>query len=161
MDFLTWLHDTSFAVWVREADSVWAYPFILFLHSLGMAALVGLAAAIDLRILGIGRRVPVEPLEQFFPLMWFGFWLSALSGTALFMADAFQKAANPVFYIKLFFIALALINMWLIKVHVFRAPNPIARPLSAKAKVLAATSLVWWTVIITAGRVMAYIGNAH
>ena len=53
------------------------------------------------------------------------------------MADAFQKAANPVFYIKLFFIALALINMWLIKVHVFRAPNPIARPLSAKAKVLA------------------------
>lgn len=161
MDFLTWLHDTSFAVWVREADSVWAYPFILFLHSLGMAILVGLAAAINLRILGIGRRIPVKPLEQFFPLMWLGFWLSALSGTALFMADAIQKAANPVFYVKLFFIALALVNMWLIKVLVFRAPDPIARSLSAKAKLLAATSLVWWMVVITTGRLMAYIGNAR
>lgn len=161
MGFLTWLHDTNFAVWVREADSVWAYPFILFLHSLGMAILVGINAAIDLRILGIGRRIPLGPLEGFFPLMWFGFWINALSGTALFMADAVQKAANPVFYIKLFFVALALVNMWLIKAYVFRDPNVGTRPLSAKVKLLATTSLVWWMAAITAGRLMAYIGNAR
>lgn len=161
MAFLSWLHDTAFAAWVREADTVWAYPTVLFLHSLGMAILVGLNSALDLRILGVGRRIPLAPLARFFPLMWCGFWINAMSGTALFMADAVQKAANPVFYIKLLLIALSIVNMRLLKTKVFGAPDVDTRPLPANAKLLATTSLVFWMGAITAGRLMAYLGNSH
>src|SRR5205809_423377 len=107
MDFLVWLESTGPASWVRESSSLWAYPTVLFLHTLGMAIVAGLSTAIDLRILGLAPGVPVSPLEKLFPLIWIGFWINAFSGTLLLMADATTKFLNPVFYVKLTFIALA------------------------------------------------------
>jgi len=97
-------------------------------------------------------------MAKFYRVMWIAFWINALSGTALLAADATTKLTNPVFYFKLGFIALAVINMILIRRRVFGNPALDLSPLTSGAKLLAVMSLVFWTGAITAGRLMAYFG---
>jgi hypothetical protein len=158
MSFLLSLENSAFASWVRESSSLWAYPTILFLHTMGLGFLVGLNAAIDLRVLGIAHRIPLAPMEKFYTIMWAAFWVNALSGTALLIADATTKLTNPVFYIKMTFVALAVINMVVLRRNVFRRPAFDAAPVAGFARVLAITSLIFWSGAITAGRLMAYFG---
>ena len=158
MDFLNWLQETGFSTWVRESTSILAFPSILLLHTIGMALVVGVNAGIDLRILGLAKALPLAPLEKYFPILWVGFWINAVTGTVLLVADATTKLTSPVFYVKMAFIALAIIDLRLLRSRVFRDPFVDERPLSTNAKVLAIASLVFWLGAITAGRLMAYIG---
>jgi hypothetical protein len=158
MAFLSSIEHTAFAAWVRESPSLWAYPTILFMHTVGLGFVVGLNAAIDLRILGFAPRLPLAPMEKFYRVIWGAFWINAVSGTALLIADATTKMTNPVFYIKLGFIFLAVVNMVLIRRRVFGNPALDLNPISGGAKLLAVTSLVFWAGAITAGRLMAYFG---
>jgi len=137
---------------------VWAYPTILFLHTIGLGLVAGISGAIDLRILGVAERMPLAPMEDFFPLMWAGFWINAISGTVRLMADATTKLGNPVFYVKMGFIALAVINIFVLRKQVFRDPLLDKRPVPMNGKILALTSLTLWIGSITAGRLMAYLG---
>jgi hypothetical protein len=158
MDFLLRLEQAGFFAWVRESSSIWAYPTILFLHTIGLSMIVGINAGIDLRILGVAPEIPVSPMIRLFPVMWAGFVVNALSGVTLLIADATTKLTNPVFYIKLVFIALALANLHLIKTRIIRDPLVDKRPLPINAKIMAGMSLVFWAAAMTAGRLMAYIG---
>ena len=158
MDFLSQIEQSGFASWVRESPSIWAYPSVLFLHTIGMGLAVGVNAGIDLRILGFASEIPMAPLEKYIRFLWIGFWINAASGTILLMADATTKLVNPVFYVKMVFIALALVDLHLIKKHVLEDPLVDKIPLSTNAKVMAATSLFFWLAATTAGRLMAYIG---
>jgi hypothetical protein len=158
MQFLTMLENSAFGAWVRESSTLWAYPTILFLHTIGLGLLVGPNAVIDLRVLGFAPRARLAPMETFYRIMWFGFWINALSGVALLIADATTKLTNPVFFIKMGFVLLAVVNMVVIRRRVFRDPYVEAGAATRTAGILAATSLVLWTGAITAGRLMAYIG---
>ena len=157
MDFLVWLQESSFSQWVSQSGSVWGYPTILFLHTIGLATVAGINAGIDLRILGFGSHIPLTSLRRFFPIMWSGFAVIALSGLALLVADATTKLAQPVFYIKMLFVALALVNMHLLKTRVFQDPLADTKPLVANARLLSVTSLFFWIAATTAGRLMAYL----
>jgi hypothetical protein len=159
MDFLMWLQHTSVATWVRESTSVFSFPSILLLHTVGMALVVGIAAAIDFRILGFAPALPLAPMERFLPVLWVGFWINAVTGAVLFAVDAPAKATNPDFWVKMVFIALAVINLRLIQKRVLRDPNLDMGPLSSQAKVLAGTSLFFWIGAIAAGRLLAYVGT--
>ncbi len=150
MEFLARIESTGFATWVRESSSLFAYPGILFLHTVGLSLLVGTNVAIDLRLLGRSRDLPLAPMESFYRVMWIGFWINALSGTALLIADAATKLINPVFYIKLAFIALGVFTMVQIRRRVFHG--------ASRGRALAVASLVLWAGAITAGRLMAYFG---
>src|SRR5262245_59518896 len=123
-----------------------------------MGVVVGVNAGIDLRILGLAPALPLAPMERFFPLLWIGFWVNAVTGTILLAADATTKMTNPDFYVKMGFIALALINLRMLRSRVFRDPLVDNKPLSPDVKVLAVTSLIFWLGAITAGRLMAYVG---
>ena len=49
-------------------------------------------------------KIPVQPLERLYPLIWVGFWVNAVTGTALLMASATKRMVDPTFYIKMVFI---------------------------------------------------------
>jgi len=158
MDFLLRIEQLGFSSWVRESPSIFAYPTVLLLHTIGMALVVGVNAGFDLRILGVAPELPLAPMEKFFPILWAGFWVNAVTGTVLLMADASTKLLNPVFYVKMVFIALAVVNLSMLRRRVFHDPHVDKRPLSTNAKVLAVTSLIFWLGAITAGRLLGYIG---
>ena len=83
MNFLLWLESLKFCVWVRESDSIWAFPMFLFMHTLGMSMIAGVSGVVDIAILGFWPRIPIKPLERLYPLMWTGFWINAVTGTVL------------------------------------------------------------------------------
>src|SRR5438552_19073734 len=95
---------------------------VLLLHTIGMGLLVGLATVVNLRLLGCIPRVRLAPMLKLFPLMWIGFWINAVTGILLLIADATNKLANPVFYIKLVFVALGVLSIIAIRSH-FRDPR--------------------------------------
>ena len=158
MEFLRLIEHSSFSQWVTGSSSVLAFPTILLLHTIGMGVVVGINAGIDLRILGLAPALPLAPMEKFFPLLWIGFWVNAFTGVILLAADATTKMANPDFYVKMGFIALAIINLRMIRNRVFRDPFIDKKPMTSDAKVLAVTSMIFWLGAITAGRLMAYVG---
>jgi hypothetical protein len=157
VEFLSAIEHSAFCTWVREDSSIWAYPGILFMHTVGVALVVGVSAMIDLRVLGAARRLPVAALEPFFAIIWAGFWINAVSGTILLAADATAKLTNPVFFVKMVLIALGVVNMVLIRRVVRRAPQADAAG-PVPGKLLAAASLVLWCGATTAGRLLPYLG---
>ena len=159
MNFLHMIEETGFSTWVRESPSIWAFPVILLIHTLGMGFIVGVSAGIDLRILGMAPALRLAPMEKYLPILWFGFWTNAITGTMLLVADASMKLTNPDFYVKMAFIALSLINLSMIRKHVFRDPLIETGKFSSKARFLAWSSLFCWLVVITSGRLLAYVGS--
>ena len=80
MDVFTWLEGSSLSVWVREAPTIWAFATIITMHTFGMGVLVGACAVLDLRLLGVARSIPIGPLCTLCRVVWFGFWLSLVTG---------------------------------------------------------------------------------
>ena len=150
------LEGSTFSVWVRESPSVWAYPTILTLHTLGMGVLAGASAAFDLRLLGIARPIPLNALRILFPVMWSGFWVNALTGSMLFAANATTRATSALFILKLCFVALGVATIVLLKRDVYASgSNPAA--VRGATKLLAAASVLLWLPAIAAGRLLAYL----
>ncbi|HWN83917.1 MAG TPA: hypothetical protein VNN99_02150, partial [Vicinamibacterales bacterium] len=75
MDWLATLENSAFATWLRESNTIWAYPLVLTLHTVGLALLVGANWVLDLRILGGMGRVTIPDLSWTFRVMWIGFWV--------------------------------------------------------------------------------------
>jgi hypothetical protein len=157
MDMLLWLETSRFSVWLNESTSIWAYPFVLTLHTLGLAMLVGANAAFGLRALGLGRGVDLASFSRLFPIMWAGFVINFVSGVMLFAKDATTKGTMNVFVFKLGLVVLAVGAMIALRRTVYR--NGTGAPRSTPgAKVLAAASMFLWVIAIFAGRFMAYAG---
>jgi hypothetical protein len=150
------LQNSAFSMWVVSSDSIWAYPMVLTLHTVGLAIVVGAAIVIDLRLLGVGPHIPLSEMHRAFRIFWFGFLINLLSGVVLFVSEAADKAAQPVFLVKLTFIAVGVITTIRIRRVVFRSDESLDR-LPPGAPTLAAASLVLWAGAIVAGRLMAYL----
>ena len=144
--FFIWLESSSFSVWVRESPSLFAFPGILSVHTVGMGLVAGINAIIALRILGMAPDVPLLELRRFLPIMWFGFWINAASGVALLIAYPTKALTNPMFYAKLTFIAVAVALIGFIQ----KAAS------AQRGRRLAAASLACWALAITSGRLLAY-----
>lgn len=158
MEFLSWVEHLRFSEWVLQSPSIWAYATILTTHTIGMMIVAGIAGVIDLRLLGISPNIPVRPLERLFPVAWFGFWVNAITGTILLMADATTKLTNLDFYVKMVFVFSGVVLLIVIRRRVFGDPKLDEVPLPSKARALAWLSLICWTGAITAGRLLAYLG---
>lgn len=158
MNFLVALEQLRFSTWVRESGSIWAFPTFLFLHTLGMAMVAGGSAAIDLVLLGFWPKTSIKPLERLFPLIWWGFWINAATGTVLLMADATTKLINWDFYVKMAFVFTGVSLIYYMRRKIFWDPELDKGPVPRTAKNLAWASLICWFGAITAGRLMAYVG---
>jgi len=157
-NFTIWLEGSALAVWTRESPSIWAYPTVLTLHTVGLGVLVGANAVIDFRLLGFAPRLPIPSLAPLYRFMWGGFGINAVTGVLLFAINATTKARQPVFYIKLLLIALALLVTAAIRRTAERGSAfDDAAPAGPRARRLAALSLLLWAGVVTAGRLMAYL----
>lgn len=156
MSFLVWLEETGLSVWIREAPTLWAFPFILFLHTLGLAFLVGINVAFNLWIVGFADHYPIAPLERLFPIMWAGFWINAVSGVLLLIAYPAKALTDEVFYLKMALITACLVQLNWLRAQVF---VPTVVTVSPRVRVVAIVALACWAGAILAGRLLAYTYN--
>ena len=158
MEFIKWIGQTDLHRWLSESPSWFPYPFIIALHSMGMGVVVGMNVAVDLRLLGASPNIPLAPLERFFPVMWIGFCVNAITGVGLMITHP-ELLLNWVMWIKLTCVALALLTLWLLRRLVFRDPKLDQGYIPRRVQILACASIILWAGAITAGRMTAYIGS--
>ena len=154
--FFLWIESTPLSVWIRESTSVLAYPAILSAHAIGMGLAAGVNAALALHLLGVGPGIPAREMKRFVPVMWFGFWLNVVSGIALLIAYPTKALTNPVFYLKLSLIALAMGTFLMIGGRLFSNPALGDDTSFPSLRSLAIASLACWAGAITSGRLLAY-----
>lgn len=154
MTLLTWLEELPVSEWVAQSD--WGYPVMLSIHSIGMAAVVGLLFMLDIRALGYARRIPIMAFRNLMPYAWAGFVLNLISGLLLFASTATRLVSNWPFILKMIAIVLGgAASFWLWR-ELDAAQNPDVE-VSRKGRAIAAVSLTVWLVAIVFGRLIAYV----
>lgn len=143
---------------VRNAEYI--YPVLEAIHILGIALLVGPAFTFDVRLLGFGRNVvSVSAAARYLlPVSHIGFAIAVLTGIALLSAQATVVALSGAAPWKFGLLILAGLNVLAFHSGIGRrvaewtdsAVTPVA------ARVAAGVSLIAWTGVIFAGRLLAY-----
>jgi hypothetical protein len=134
------------------ASHPWAYPALEVVHIIGIALLLGNLVALELRVWGAVRELPLAALARLsLALAVGGFSLAAASGLLLFAAAPDELLANPSFLIKMGLLMTAGLNAaW------FHARGGLALA-DTTARVQTALSLGLWVAVIVCGRWIAYV----
>jgi hypothetical protein len=153
-----WLESTSLAVLIKE--SAYGFAIVVAVHLLGLALSVGTLLWVDLRMIGFGirsRRVS-EVYRGLAPWFLAGFGVMLLSGATLFTAFATLAYSNVYFRIKLLAMLLAGANA--LAFHFVTQKTSIrwddAQRPPATVRVAGLVSIVLWTAVMLAGRMMSY-----
>lgn len=155
-----WLVDTLAGVTPvgRFMHTTWGWPAAESLHFIGLSLLIGTIGLFDLRLLGLGRRIPIVAMHRLVPWGVLGFAINVVSGLSFLMAEPDQYVYNPSFQLKMLFIATAGMNACAFYLTAYRrttAPGADAEaPLAAK--VVAAASLSLWIGVVIAGRLLTF-----
>ena len=150
--FLRWLVNSPWSHWINAAE--WIFPAIQSVHFIGFAVSIGSIAIVDLRLLGFGmkRQAPAELAADLNRWTLLGIAMMLVTGFLMFSTDAVTYHNNPSFQIKMTCLMVALvfhftIHRWAVK--------PGAGP--AGAKLAAVISLLLWTTVLAAGRMIAFV----
>lgn len=137
----------------------WFMPTVETFHYTGHLILFGCILLFDMRLLGIASHISISKLDRLTArFAAAGFFLAAISGSVLFLANFSYFWGNPMLINKLILMALALINIAVF--HFFVAPkvthwdSGLSTPWFAKLS--GAASLLLWIAVISAGRLIAY-----
>lgn len=151
--FLLTIEQTAFSTWLRDSQGLFGYWFIIACHAIGMGLLVGVSAIVALRHLGVATGVPLSSLRRLYPIIWAGFWLQTVTGLLLMIGYPTKSFMTPAFWVKLAFIAAAMVVMVRIEK---KLPSSVGETVRAAGQSLAVWSLVLWFGALAAGRLIAY-----
>jgi hypothetical protein len=150
--FSDWLSNTAFSQAIQL--SPWAIPGIQTVHIIALAVLFSAALVLSLRILG--RGIAAEPLAsvaaRFLPPIGICLVLLLVTGALLITAEPARTIANPVFYIKMGLLLVALGTTLFL-----RSAARSSSPLTGLHSTAAVGVLLVWAAIMVAGRYIAYI----
>ncbi len=149
------IEQSGISRWLRESQSIFGFYFVLLFHTIGMSLVVGANAVVDLRILGVASDIPLRPLKRLFAIMWTGLAINVTTGLLLLTAYPTKALTNPDFYLKLSFIALAVIIMYRMSTRVFGDASLSEAAMIAKGKLMAKWSLVFWIGAVGCGRLLS------
>jgi len=158
--FQVWLVSTLPAINpVMDAmHSKWGWPAAESIHFLGLSILVGCIGVFDLRLLGVGKRIPIAALHKLIPWGLLGYGINVVSGLSFLMTEPDQYVYNPSFHFKLLFMGIAGVNALLFYITMYRRATAPGASADAPrwAKVIAATSLSMWVGVIVCGRLLTF-----
>ena len=152
---LEWIEGTPLGLWLRESPSVWAFPMVLTFHTIGLAVLIGASWVLDLRLLGVGRHVPLSAFRWVFPTVAVGLVINLLTGVLLFIKNAATWGVALPFFVKMALVVASVATLLPIRAIVLRGDEQ--RDVDSNARVLAVASILAWSAAVTAGRLLAYL----
>jgi hypothetical protein len=149
--FVAALQESGYGALVRQ--SVFLYPLANVTHVLAVLVFFALVAAMDLRLLGVFKGMPVEVvIARLRPLAIAALAVIVATGVTLFAPEAVAIARNPAFQFKLAAIVLALANV-VVNTKVLRRAGEGA----ALVRATAGISLLLWLAVAACGRLIAYL----
>ena len=158
LGLLEWLASTPGSVALRESHYV--FLGVLTVHVLTLFVFAGLAAVIDLRLLGLMlARVPASQLiPRLVPWAAGGIAVMIASGSLLFYAAPVERAASVFFRFKLVLLLAAAANVMIFHRTLFRQVASWDRDATppASVRIAGGIGLAIWAAIIVAGRMIPY-----
>jgi hypothetical protein len=158
LPFCQWLAKTPGSTGLHE--SVFMYPLVESAHVLTLCVFLGLAVMFDLRLLGVTLTgVPMSQLKKRLgPWMTGGFIVMVTTGVLLFYAIPVRSYQSVWFRMKAVALVLAGLNAFVFHRTIDQRIEEWDRdPVPPRAARRAgARSLVLWTIIVVAGRMIAY-----
>ena len=107
---------------MRESPSVWAFPTVLTLHTVGLAVLVGASWLLDLRLLGISNRnTPLSAYRWVFPAIAVGLVVNLLTGVLLFIKNATTWGTAIPFFVKMLLVVVSVVLLLPIRKYTLAA----------------------------------------
>ena len=138
--------------------SRWGWPAAESIHFIGLSLLIGSIGLFDLRLLGMGKRIPIAALHRLIPWGLAGYAINIVSGLAFLMTEPDQYIYNPAFQFKVLFMAIAGFNALSFYLVAYRSATAPGAPAEAPraARIIAATSLCMWISVIVCGRLLTF-----
>jgi hypothetical protein len=157
-DVLTWFEAGPLAEAIR--GTAYLYPVLESLHIIGIALLIGPAAAFDLRLLGLGRQTVrvTTAAGLLLPLSRLGFVIAVVTGVLMFLPGASVVAERGSARWKLGLLLLAGLNILIFHRRAFRgvAGWDLGETSPVPARTAAVVSLTSWAGVTVAGSLLAY-----
>lgn len=130
------------------------YAVVNTAHIFGIALLVGAILPMDLRLLGVWRRISHAELARILvPVAASGLVISILAGIGLFVVRAKEYGVHPLFQAK---IPLVLVGTAAALVFHARAGAWLHKATPRQARFHGALSLGCWVGALVLGRMIAY-----
>ena len=153
--FARWVQSTRLGVGILE--STWAFPYVQLTHFTGLSLFVGTNLALDLRLLGVGKKsqTAAQLSDSLFVWNWIGFCIAITGGFMLFSTAALTYVANPSFDVKLsMLIPTALVLHIVNQVKVRTWGETPETP--GIAKVAGLVELLLWLSVVSAAVLIPY-----
>jgi len=139
---------------LMTANKYW-WAFMMDLHFIGLVMIVGAVGALDVRMLGFMKELPIASVHRLVPWALAGFGINVTTGVLAFIGMPAYYTYDIAFWIKIFAVLLLGLNAAAFYLtDTFKAiehmgPGEDAPP---PAKIIAASSLLLWVGVITLGR---------
>ena len=158
-DLLVWLEGSALGHAMRNAG-VWTYGIVNLTHILGVSSLFGAVLVLDLRLIGLWRRVPLGAIARpTVPIATAGFIVAATSGVCLITTNGSEYVGNPFLLIKFPAIFLGVVNVAILSrlpAWKARETREVTESEQRVLSVFGAISLLSWLTAIGAGRLIGY-----
>jgi hypothetical protein len=157
---LTELENSPFAVWAR-GESLWAWPFVVTIHTLGTAVIIGLIFVITLRLLGLFETIPYSSLKRLFPLLWVAFVVELATGFVMWATKPTRYVADGAFLLKLLFVIVGIA----LTIYLYGAMKredaswESAGAVSSNGVKYIAPTLLAWCIVLVLSRLTAMLGS--
>jgi uncharacterized membrane protein len=139
---------------LMTANKFW-WAFMMDVHFIGLVMIIGAVGALDLRMLGFAKQIPIASLHRLVPWALAGFAINVTTGVLAFIGMPEFYTYDVAFWIKILGILLLGLNAAVFYLtdtfHVVEHMGP-GEDAPPAAKIIAASSLVLWFGVITLGR---------
>lgn len=156
---MAWLEGSALGHAMRESG-VWTYGIVNLVHILGVTSLFGSVLVLDLRLLGLWRKVALAAISTpAVPVATTGFAIAVISGICLLATKATEYVGNPFLYVKFPAIGLGILNVAVLNSLPAWKEHKIRELSGRERSILAAfggLSLFCWLTAISAGRMIGY-----
>jgi hypothetical protein len=153
-----WLESTELGTALRESTLM--FPIVEGTHLLAIGVAVGTIAISDLRLMGwtLRQERVSDVMGQLLPWSLGGFAVVLLTGALLFWAEAGRAILSIWFQVKLVFLVLSAANALAFHLTIHRRlPEWDSDPVPPlRARLAGGLSLLFWAIVIAAGRTTAY-----
>jgi uncharacterized membrane protein len=131
------------------------WAFMMDLHFLGLALLIGTVGILNLRVLGFEKRLTGASLHRLMPWALAGFGINVLTGTLAFIGMPSYYAFDVAFWLKILAVLLLGLNAAVFYLtDAFHSVEQLGSGEDASrfAKLIAGSALFLWFAVITLGR---------
>jgi uncharacterized membrane protein len=151
---------TARSIGLFVSSRPWVWPTAETIHFIGLSMLFSVVLIVDLRLLGVAKRVSYPAVYQLLPLGMLGFGLNLATGLSFFLGATAQYIHNKTFYWKIVFVVLGGINLlyFMLEDEVWAVGPGDDAPVASK--IAAASAIFLWVAVLFCGHMLPFLGNA-